>query len=78
MKNLGFNTICNITQKPKELPRYNRACRFIGKCAVIKYHFAIKSYKCYQEIAFRPVSNRHPVSLALRVISIYISMYFLQ
>ncbi len=28
---------------------------------------AIKSYKCYQEIAFRPVSNRHLVSSALRI-----------
>ncbi len=67
MKNFRFNTICNITQKPKELQRYNRACRFTGKCAVIKMSsVAIKSYKCHQEIAFRPVSNRHLVSLALR------------
>ncbi len=36
MKNFRFNTICNITQEPKELQRYNRACRFISKCAVIK------------------------------------------
>ncbi len=33
-----FNTICNITQEPQELQRYNRACRFIGKAAVIKCH----------------------------------------
>ncbi len=31
MKNFRFNTICNITQEPQELQRYNRACRFIGK-----------------------------------------------
>ncbi len=38
MKNFRFNTICNITQEPQELQRYNRACRFIGKSAVIKCH----------------------------------------
>ncbi len=38
MKNFCFNTICNIIQEPQELQRYNRACRFIGKFAVIKYH----------------------------------------
>ncbi len=38
MKNFCFNTICNITQEPQELQRYNRACRFIGKSAVIKCH----------------------------------------
>ncbi len=38
MKNFHFNTICNITQEPKELQRYNRACTFIGKSAVIKCH----------------------------------------
>ncbi len=35
---LRFNTICNITQEPRGLQRYNRACRFIGKSAVIKCH----------------------------------------
>ncbi len=30
MKNFRFNTICNITQEPQELQRYNRACRFIA------------------------------------------------
>ncbi len=35
---LRFNTICNITQEPQELQRYNRACRFIDKSAVIKCH----------------------------------------
>ncbi len=66
MKNFRFNTICNITQKPKELQRYNRACRFIGKCMCCDKmsSVAMKSYKCYQEIAFRPDSNRHLVSLA--------------
>ncbi len=38
MKNFRFNTICNITQEPQELQRYNLACRFIGKSAVIKCH----------------------------------------
>ncbi len=38
MKNFRFNTICNITQEPQELQRYNRACRFIGKSAVMKRH----------------------------------------
>ncbi len=38
MKNFRFNTICNITQEPQELQRYNRAYRFIGKSAVIKCH----------------------------------------
>ncbi len=37
MKNYRFNTICNIAQE-QELERYNRACRFIGKTAVIKCH----------------------------------------
>ncbi len=38
MKNFSFNTICNITQEPQELQRYNRASRFIGKSTVIKCH----------------------------------------
>ncbi len=38
MKNFRLNTICNITQEPQELRRYNRACRFSGKSAVIKCH----------------------------------------
>ncbi len=38
MKTFRFNTICNITQEPQELQRYNRAHRFIGKSAVIKCH----------------------------------------
>ncbi len=38
MKNFCFNTICNITQEPQELQRYNRVCRFIGKSTVIKCH----------------------------------------
>ncbi len=38
MKNFRFNTICNITQEKQELQRYNRACWFIGKPAVIKCH----------------------------------------
>ena len=33
-----FNTIFNITQEPQDLQRHNRACRFIVKSAVIKYH----------------------------------------
>ncbi len=38
MKNFRFNTIYNITQEPQELQRHNRACRLIGKSAVIKCH----------------------------------------
>ncbi len=38
MKKLCFNTICNFNQEQQELQRYNRACRFIGKSAVIKCH----------------------------------------
>ncbi len=33
---LHFLTV--ITQEPQELQKYNRACRFIGKFAVIRYH----------------------------------------
>ncbi len=29
MTNDHFDTICNITQEPQELQRYNRACGFI-------------------------------------------------
>ncbi len=38
MKNFRFNTICNITQEPQELQRYNRAFRFIRKSDVKKSH----------------------------------------
>ncbi len=44
MKNLRLKNITKITNKPKkkkkkkEPQRYNRACRFIGTCAVIKCH----------------------------------------
>ncbi len=73
MKNFHFNTICNITQEPQELQRYNRACRFLGKSAVIKMSsVAIKSYKYYQEIAFRPVSNSYLLSLSLTTNNIYL------
>ncbi len=38
----------------------------VGSSASVLSPVAIKSYnKCYQEIAFRPVSNRQLVSLAL-------------
>ncbi len=62
MKNFRFNTICNITQEPQELERYNRACRFIGlvccdkmSSGAIKARFAFcshtgllsKSANCY-------------------------------
>ncbi len=36
MKDFRFNTICNVTQEPQEIQRSNRACRFIGKSAVMK------------------------------------------
>ena len=54
MKNFRFNRICKITQEPQEL---HRACRFIGKSAVIMSSIAIKRYKFEQEIAFWPGSN---------------------
>ena len=38
MKNFRFNAICNITQELQELQKYNRACRFTGKSAVVQYH----------------------------------------
>ncbi len=38
MKNFRFNTICNITKETHEQQRYNIACSFIGKSAVIKCH----------------------------------------
>ena len=39
--------ICNITQEPQELEKYNSAWKFIGMSAVIKYHqlLSVKSYK---------------------------------
>ncbi len=33
-----FDTICNITQEPQELQRFNSTCCFIGKSATIKFH----------------------------------------
>ncbi len=41
MKNFHFNTICNITQEPRELQTYICACGFIGKSAVIKYNLLL-------------------------------------
>ncbi len=38
MKNFHFSSTCNITQEPQKQQRYNRACRIIGKSAVIKCH----------------------------------------
>ena len=52
MKNFRFNTICNITQEPQELQRYNRACRFIGKSPVTK---------CYQLLSKDTNINRRLV-----------------
>ncbi len=37
MKNFRSDTICNITQEPQELERYNCACGFICKSAVTKF-----------------------------------------
>ncbi len=45
MKNFRFNTLCNITQEPQELQRYNRACRLISKSAVINDVII-----CYQKL----------------------------
>ena len=38
MKNFHFDAICNITQEPQELQRFNCACGFISKSTVIRYH----------------------------------------
>ncbi len=67
MKNFRFNTICNIIQEPQELNKNTRACRFIGKSAVIKCHQLLSKVTgiLKQEIAFRPVSNSYLVSLPL-------------
>ncbi len=66
MKNFRFNTICNITQEPQELQRYNRVCRFIGKSAVIKCHQLLSKVTCMNR-RLRPDSNRYLVSLSLKV-----------
>ncbi len=65
MKNFRFNTVCNITQEPQELQRYNRACRFIGKSAVIKYHplllkdISINRKSLFEQLATAS-SSTHP------------------
>ncbi len=46
MKNFRFDNICNITQEPKELRRYNCVCWFIGKSGVIKYRQLLLKVKC--------------------------------
>ncbi len=38
MKNFRFNTICNITQKPPELQRFNCTCGFLSKSTATKLH----------------------------------------
>ena len=38
MKKVRFDTICNITQEPQGLQRFNRTDGFIGKSTVIKFH----------------------------------------
>ncbi len=49
MKNFCFDTICNITQEPLELERFN--CTFFsavfGKSAVIKYNVSSIAVKRY-------------------------------
>ncbi len=38
MKNFCFTTICNTTQGPPELEKYNCICGFTSKSVVIKYY----------------------------------------
>ena len=47
-----FNTICNITQEPQELQRFNCVCGSISKFAVIKYHQLLSKV-----LSIWPVSN---------------------
>ncbi len=60
MKNFRFDTICNINQEPHAIQRFNCACWFIGKSAVIKYpqllSKVIISINC-MDIAFSTVSK---------------------
>ncbi len=75
MKNFLFNTICNITQEPQELQRYNRACRFIDKSTVIKIN-VISCYQKLQVLTGDRFSTRYLVSLSLRLIrSIQIELF---
>ncbi len=68
VKNFRFNAICNITQEPQELQRYNRACRFIDKSAVTKCHQLLsKVISTAVKIAFPPVSNRYLLYLSLNL-----------
>ena len=47
MTNFRFDTICNISQIPKDLQRFKCACEFIGKSAVIKYHQLLSKVNKY-------------------------------
>ena len=57
MTNFCFDTICNITQEPQEMQRFNRACGFISKYAVIKYDqllskdISINGKSCFDQLA---------------------------
>ena len=67
MKNFRFDTICNITQELQE-PLWERLNCASGH--IWKYHqFLQKMYKCWREIAFRPVSNSVLLYLSLRSFS---------
>ncbi len=62
----------NITQEPQELQRYNRACRFIGKSAVIKCHQLLsKITSITRRLLFRPLGNRYLLSLSLKSVEFY-------
>ncbi len=51
MKFIRFDIICNITQEPRELQRFNCDSGFIGKSTAIKLSSAVKKYK-YVHIFF--------------------------
>ncbi len=54
MKDFRFDTICNSTQEPQDLQKFNCACEFI------KYHQLLSKnyeYKYWQEIEFRSVQT---------------------
>ena len=70
MKNFSFNNICNITQEHKNYrdTRF-RACGFIGKSSVIKYHQLLSNVVSLwnRKFMFRPVSNSFLLSPSIKV-----------
>ena len=53
IQNFRFYTICNITQDPQELRRYNCISEFFSKSDEIKYHQLLSKVKCiYGKLRF--------------------------